>query len=745
MRLRLFFLAASLSLTAACGGSGSSDPGGGGGGNDLVSVAIINPSRAVPSGGLLQLEISVTNPGSREAQNVSLNIAAVTGIQSVQMGCQVGYTNCGPEGNAASIPALPAGAVWRILAVVRLAQGFRGAIDTTLSVTASGDDNSANNRAQLHVNAWSTDISVAGSVQAGEFLSGGNATYVMTLTNTGPDAAPALVARNSLTGGQSLVSIACVATGGATCPTSSGAVMQVPGMPAGGSLAFTVTAQIASTSIGTIGSTLSVELAGDTLTANNASTVWATTRVPVSPVSPSFVVLQSDTGDNIGGGLRYAYDRANAILEVAAGSRISINVRGDESWQGEIRLPGNPATLVPGVYVGLPRSPTGSGGNFSWTGGNGCSTSITTLILDDVTYTASGLATLDLRFEQHCDGGGPALRGQVHWNASDMTMPPGPVNPAPAGLWSPAAGATPASGNYVYLQSDAGDYIGAGRTQTYTPVDSLLAVTLNSGRLQVSINGDERWNGVFAAMTSIAQLAPGYYGNLSRHPFDNPARGSLLWSGSGRSCSTLTGWFVVDSISFSGAALNSIDLRFEQHCEGAPAALRGRIHWTDGDAAQPPGPQQPPPAGLWSPAAGATPAAGDYVYLQSDPGDYIGQGRTETYTHADALLDVQLTGAHLTVGITRNSQWFGDFQGMNTLSQLQAGYYGNLQGYPVHNPARGGLSWSGESRACNTMTGWFVVDSITFSGSALASLDLRFEQHCGSGGPALRGQIHWIN
>jgi hypothetical protein len=36
---------------------------------------------------------------------------------------------------------------------------------------------------------------------------------------------------------------------------------------------------------------------------------------------------------------------------------------------------------------------------------------------------------------------------------------------------------------------------------------------------------------------------------------------------------------VVDSITYVGTALQSIDLRFEQHCEGGASALRGKIHW----------------------------------------------------------------------------------------------------------------------------------------------------------------------
>jgi hypothetical protein len=83
-------------------------------------------------------------------------------------------------------------------------------------------------------------------------------------------------------------------------------------------------------------------------------------------------------------------------------------------------------------------------------------------------------------------------------------------------------------------------------------------------------------------MSGITELQPGYYANLERYPFHNPANGGLDWIGEGRGCNTLTGWFAVDSVTYNSGTLSAIDLRFEQHCEGGPAALHGQIHWTAG-------------------------------------------------------------------------------------------------------------------------------------------------------------------
>ena len=172
------------------------------------------------------------------------------------------------------------------------------------------------------------------------------------------------------------------------------------------------------------------------------------------------------------------------------------------------------------------------------------------------------------------------MLGTIHWRSDDTTGPPGPVNPVPAGLWRPAPGSTPPSGSYVYLNSDAGDFIGAGQTYTYTPVNATIAVTANAGHLSVTVNGVEGWFGDFQAMSTLSQLAPGYYADLRRYPFHNPVKGGLEWFGEGRGCNTLLGWFAIDGVTYTNGNLTALDLRFEQRCEGGTPALHGAIHWS---------------------------------------------------------------------------------------------------------------------------------------------------------------------
>lgn len=295
------------------------------------------------------------------------------------------------------------------------------------------------------------------------------------------------------------------------------------------------------------------------------------------------------------------------------------------------------------------------------------------------------------------------------------------------------------SPNRIDLDSDAADYIGGGRDYSYSNANAVIAVGAEGARLSIGIHGDEWWNATFQLPAAFARLEKGTFAGLERFPFHDADKGGLSWSGDGRGCNTLSGSFTISYVEYDqDSTLTAVDLSFEQHCDGATPALRGTIHWRADDPTVPPGPVTPIPANLWRPGTGATPATGNYVFLQSDAGDYIGRGLTATYTNFTVGSDAAAVGVNV-----ENSRWGGNFSGMNTLSRLEVGYYPDLMRDAFHNPTKGGLDWHGEGRGCNTLTGWFAVDLITYTNGNVSALDLRFEQHCDGVVPALRGEIHW--
>lgn len=312
-------------------------------------------------------------------------------------------------------------------------------------------------------------------------------------------------------------------------------------------------------------------------------------------------------------------------------------------------------------------------------------------------------------------------------------------------IWRPAAGQVPASGNYVYLQSDPGDVIGGGATYTYTQADAVLEVGEDGPRLTVQVHGEKEWRGNFGVMPARGRFEPGYYGELGTG--SDLDKADVSWSADGVECAP-SGWIVVDNATYDGDTLSALDLRFEQRCGGSAAALHGQVHWAPGDSTRPPGPAPvpaPPAMGSWQPPPGATPVTGNYMYLLSEAGDFVGDGKIWLLSGAHAAMDVRASGAHLQMSLGGpEGTWYGDFGGMVGLDRLEPGYYAGLRRYGFHNPARGGLDWRGLGRGCGTVNGWFAVDQVTYANGAIVALDLRFVQHCNGSIPVIHGKIHWV-
>ncbi len=476
--------------------------------------------------------------------------------------------------------------------------------------------------------------------------------------------------------------------------------------------------------------------------------LWAAPPGAV-PASGTYIYLSSSLGDPVGQAGSWLYTRSNANLSMGGYAGMAqLEIAGARRWIGQIGPPYG-KTLVPGYYrLASKQNPVYP--RLDWSGALGCQEITGWLVIDQVTLTPGGaVKDLDARFEQHCDGIVPALRGQVHWDSTDTSLPPGPVVPPPPGLWSAPPGATPASGSFVYLESDPGDFVGQGQTHLFTPDDAFLEASMGWGGLAFSVDR-LRWNGQFTPMSSVAQLIPGYYGELD----GNPARGGLSWDGESRGCNVRSGWFAVDGLTLDGTTVMAVDLRFEQHCEAAGPALRGQVHWVRGAPTTPSGPVFPPPAGLWDAPPDAVPAAGTYVYLESEPGDPIVQGETLLLTGDQRTIHVETSGRLIRVGVADpfgHVDWHGSFQVLGSQLEFAPGYYAGAERFP--SGALGpSLEWSG-LRFPNTSNGWFTIDGITFGPVGITSLDLRFAQWAQETlsiipppgtGPALHGKIHWV-
>jgi hypothetical protein len=132
------------------------------------------------------------------------------------------------------------------------------------------------------------------------------------------------------------------------------------------------------------------------------------------------------------------------------------------------------------------------------------------------------------------------------------------------------------------MTSDPGDFIGAGGTYSLGPSTHQISVFAGPDSVQFHLedpaDAGDFWDGSFGAPPGQT-LAIGTYAGAQRYSFAGSAPG-LEIDGRGRGCNMLTGSFTVDAIAFDpNGALRTFIVRFEQHCEGAPAALRGTFEF----------------------------------------------------------------------------------------------------------------------------------------------------------------------
>jgi hypothetical protein len=136
------------------------------------------------------------------------------------------------------------------------------------------------------------------------------------------------------------------------------------------------------------------------------------------------------------------------------------------------------------------------------------------------------------------------------------------------------------------LFGDPDDFIGQGQTMFLTPsIGNFSAVQNGLNGVSVSYSGGPgfftTWNLHFAAPDNQL-LTVGAYNDAVLFSTEGPGVPGLFITGNGRGCSTITGNFVVQEITYGSLPLGpveSFDAFFVQHCDGSAAAIRGEIRY----------------------------------------------------------------------------------------------------------------------------------------------------------------------
>ena len=133
------------------------------------------------------------------------------------------------------------------------------------------------------------------------------------------------------------------------------------------------------------------------------------------------------------------------------------------------------------------------------------------------------------------------------------------------------------------------------------------------------------------------------------------------------------------------------------------------------------------------------------LYLDSQPGDYIGGGQQLTYTPDTATFSASGVPGNLTIYVappsTSFQQWVLSFSSPEG-SPLTVGSYADAHVYG--NTSFTGLHVYGFGHICSTLTGRFDILDIAFAADGTVQrFAADFEQHCGDSDAALFGSVRF--
>jgi hypothetical protein len=134
---------------------------------------------------------------------------------------------------------------------------------------------------------------------------------------------------------------------------------------------------------------------------------------------------------------------------------------------------------------------------------------------------------------------------------------------------------------------------------------------------------------------------------------------------------------------------------------------------------------------LASNASYATLATSGSIYLNSEPGSWVGGGIGEdsvTWQHGDeGIFDISTNSFNYGAFVTFNdgNRWSFNFvaptydptTNTNDGNLLEVAFFDNATRYPFNSPTRPGLDFSGNGRGNNQLGGWFDVREITYDES----------------------------
>jgi hypothetical protein len=131
------------------------------------------------------------------------------------------------------------------------------------------------------------------------------------------------------------------------------------------------------------------------------------------------------------------------------------------------------------------------------------------------------------------------------------------------------------------------------------------------------------------------------------------------------------------------------------------------------------------------------------AYVDSQVGDFIGNGQQQTFSEENASLTLLGASRQVTMHIYNGGvySWSLTFSAPEGATLAVGAYHGATRpAFARFN----GLEVSGNGRGCDSLTGWFQVLEIAFDSSGqIVRFAADFEQHCNNQTAALFGAVRY--
>jgi large repetitive protein len=490
---------------------------------------------------------------------------------------------------------------------------------------------------------------------------------------------------------------------------------------------------------------------------------------PVTGAGETSLTMTSQAGDYIGQGRTYNYNTSTGTFNVYGTSTGDIEIAYSDAvhwWYLDFDAPFNDP-LQPGTYLNAQRAafhaPDHPGLDVSGDG-RGSNTLTGQFTVKQALYDASGhVIRFDATFEQHSEGATPALFGEIKYNYWSGPLIPNGVlvndtdpdgDPLTAVLVSgPSNGTLSLNSDGTFTYHPSANFNGVD-SFTYKAFDGVaysdpatVTITVNPVNdapvaVADSYSLDED--------TPLSVPAPGVLANdtdvdgdaLTAQLYSAPSHGTLTLNADGSFTYT-------PAANYNGS--DSFQYRaFDGQLYSAPVTVTLTIRAVnDAPLANPDSYTTDEDTTLT--IAGIIPTTGagqTMLHMVSDPGDYIGQGRTYDYNPSTGAFSASRNydnGVSLSYNepAYNGHWWYLDFAGP-TNGTLLPGTYLNAQRFPFQDPGHPGLDVSGDGRGSNTLTGQFTVTQAVYGTDGhVIRFGATFEQHSEGATPALRGEVRY--